>query len=95
MKDRSHSDNKVPRRILSLVGLGIVILTAAFLYLQDPRPIVVVAVGLALAHVAAAVTVIYLGSSFLARIFRRIHGFPVDQPTDKHQDQVQQLEEEK
>lgn len=94
MKDRSHSDNKVPRRILSLVGLGIVILTAAFLYLQDPRPIVVVAVGLALAHVAAAVIVIYLGSSFLARLFRRIHGLQVDQTTVKHPDHVRRPEQE-
>ncbi len=95
MKNRRYSDSKVSRRILALVGIGIVILAAVFLYFQDPRPVVVAVVGLALAHVAAAVTVIYLGSSFLARIFRRIHGFPVDQPTVKHQDQVQQLEEEK
>ena len=95
MNNRSHSDSKVPRRILALVGIGIVILAAAFLYLQDPTPVVVIAVGLGLAHVAAAMIVIYFGGGLLARLLRRIHGFQVDQSTVKHQDQVQQLEEEK
>lgn len=94
MKNRRYSDSKVFRRILALVGIGIVILAAAFLYFQDPRPVVVAVVGLALAHIAAAVIVIYLGSSFLARLLRRIHGIPVDQTTVKQQDQVRQPEEE-
>ena len=95
MKNRSHSNSKVSRRIVAFLGLGIVILAAAFLYLQDPIPVVVVAVGLGLAHVAVAAIVIHFGGSLLGRLLRRIHGFPVDQTTVKHQDQVQRPEEEK
>ena len=53
---------------------GVVVLAGVYLYLQSPRPVVLLGVALVLAHLAVAAGIYFLGRGLLTKLLRRAHG---------------------
>ena len=65
---------------VAFLVFGVVVLAGIYLYFQSPRPVVLVGVGLVLAHLAVAAGIFFLGRGLLTKLFHKIHGPALSPP---------------